>query len=111
MTGGQDKDTFVLGTEHGVLYDDGKKKKNGRKDYAVITDFNPRQDSMQLHGGAGDYFIDTHQNNGQGWQGIVYDSNQNGVMDRSDELIAKIPADLGLRDSVLEKSIRTADFV
>ncbi|MEC8213842.1 MAG: hypothetical protein VX069_02090 [Cyanobacteriota bacterium] len=93
------------------MYDDGKKKKNSRKDYAVITDFNPRQDSMQLHGDAGDYFIDTHQNNGQGWQGIVVDSNQNGVMDRSDELIAKIPADLGLRDSVLEKSIRTADFV
>mgnify|MGYP007000414615 CR=1 len=26
-------------------------------------------------------------------------------------LIAQIPADLGLRDSVLEKSIRNADFI
>ena len=110
MTGGQDKDVFVLGTEDGVLYDDGKKK-NGKKDYAVITDFNPKQDSMQLHGDRDDYFVDDRQKNGQGWQGIVYDSNQNGLMDRSDELIAKIPADLGLRDSVLEKSIRNADFI
>jgi hypothetical protein len=111
MTGGKDKDLFVLGTEDGVLYDDGKKKKNGKKDYAVITDFNPKQDSMQLHGSRDDYFVDDRQKNGQGWQGIVYDSNQNGLLDRSDELIAQIPADLGLRDSVLEKSIRNADFV
>ena len=110
MTGGKDKDTFVLGTEDGVLYDDGKKK-NGKKDYAVITDFNPKQDSMQLHGDRDDYFVDDRQKNGQGWQGIVYDSNQNGVLDRSDELIAQIPADLGLRDSALDKAIRNADFV
>ena len=111
MTGGQGKDVFVLGTGDGILYDDGKKKGNGRKDYAVITDFNPKQDSMQLYGDSGDYFVDRLQGEGIGWQGIVYDSNQNGVMDRSDELIAKIPAGLGLRDSLMEKSIRTADFV
>jgi Ca2+-binding RTX toxin-like protein len=111
MTGGKGKDIFVLGTEDGVLYDDGKKKKNGKKDYAVITDFNPKQDSMQLHGHRDDYFVDDYQKNGQGWQGVVYDSNQNGLMDRSDELIAQIPADLGLRDSVLKESIRNADFV
>ena len=110
MTGGKDKDIFVLGIEDGVLYDDGKKK-NGKKDYAVITDFNPKQDSMQLHGDSGDYFIDELQKNGYGWQGVVYDSNQNVSMDRSDELIAQIPADLGLRDSVLEKAIGNADFV
>ena len=111
MTGGQGKDLFVLGTEEGVLYDDGKKNGNGRKDYAVITDFNPKQDSMQLHGESGDYFIDRLQREGISWQGIVYDSNENGVLDRSDELIAKIPAGLGLRDSQLEKSMRTSDFV
>ena len=66
---------------------------------------------MQLHGEANQYFVDDRQKKGQGWQGIVYDSNRNGVMDRSDELITKIPADLGLRDSALEKSIRNADFV
>ena len=64
-----------------------------------------------LYGDSGDYFIDKRQKNGQSWQGVVYDLNQNGLLDRSDELIAKIPADLGLRDSVLEKSIRNADFV
>ena len=56
-------------------------------------------------------FIDDGQKNGQGWQGVVDDSNQNGLLDRSDELIAQIPADLGLRDSALDKAIRNADFV
>jgi hypothetical protein len=111
MTGGKSKDIFVLGTEDGVLYDDGKRRRNGKKDYAIITDFNPKQDSMQLHGEADDYFVDNRQNNGRGWQGIVYDSNQNGVLDRSDELIAQIPSELGLRDSALNRAIRNADFV
>ena len=65
----------------------------------------------KFYGDFEDCFIDDGLKNGQGWQGVVYDSNQNGLLDRSDELIAQIPADLGLRDSVLEKAIRNADFV
>ena len=65
----------------------------------------------KLHDDPENYFVDDLQKNGQSWQGVDYDSNQNGLLDRSDELIAQIPADLGLRDSALDKAIRNADFV
>ena len=65
----------------------------------------------KLHDDPENYFVDDRQKNGKGWQGVVYDSNQNRLLDRSDELITQIPADLGLRDSALDKAIRNADFV
>ena len=49
MTGGKGRDTFVLGTTSGTLYDDGKSGSMGLSNYALITDLNVGQgDKIQL---------------------------------------------------------------
>ena len=49
MTGGKGRDTFVLGTTSGTLYDDGKSGSRGLSNYALITDLNVGQgDKIQL---------------------------------------------------------------
>ena len=49
MTGGKGRDTFVLGTTFGTLYDDGKSGSRGLSNYALITDLNVGQgDKIQL---------------------------------------------------------------
>ena len=55
LNGGGGRDTFVLGDIKQVFYDDGKKRKNGKKDFALIEDFNGRQDRIELNGQASDY--------------------------------------------------------
>ena len=54
LTGGTGKNTFVLGSDSGILYDDGEKG-SCKKDYAIITDFDPKKDKLQLHGAASNY--------------------------------------------------------
>ncbi|MEO1182416.1 MAG: CAP domain-containing protein, partial [Cyanobacteria bacterium J06636_28] len=49
MTGGKGRDTFVLGTTFGTLYDDGKSGSMGLSNYALITDLKVSQgDKIQL---------------------------------------------------------------
>ncbi|MEL6232030.1 MAG: CAP domain-containing protein [Cyanobacteria bacterium J06627_3] len=49
MTGGKGRDTFVLGTTSGTLYDDGKSGSMGLSNYALITDLKVSQgDKIQL---------------------------------------------------------------
>ncbi|NEQ54047.1 MAG: calcium-binding protein [Leptolyngbya sp. SIO3F4] len=49
MTGGRGRDTFVLGTKYGALYDDGNAGSMGTSNYALITDLNVSQgDIVQL---------------------------------------------------------------
>jgi hypothetical protein len=48
LTGGTGSDTFVLGTPARVFYDDGDDTTDGTGDYALITDFNPNVDVIQL---------------------------------------------------------------
>lgn len=55
LTGGPGQDLFVLRDQQRVFYDDGKRNNAGLKDYALIKDFNRRQDAIQLHGKASDY--------------------------------------------------------
>jgi hypothetical protein len=59
MTGGAGRDIFVLGDQNRVFYDDISYRTPGTSDYARITDFNPSQDLIQLHGNANDYSLGT----------------------------------------------------
>ncbi len=56
MRGGDDADIFVLGDESGAYYNDGDAGSLGRRDRAVIRDFDAAAgDVIQLHGDAEDY--------------------------------------------------------
>ena len=102
LTGGKGKNTFVLGSDSGILYDDGKKG-SGKKDYATITDFDPKSDKLQLHGASSDYHYKDNEENGE----IYYDSNDNGKFDRKDELIGKCDE---LTEKDFEKALDNAIY-
>ncbi len=55
LTGGPGRDVFVLGTAAGVLYNDGNPNTAGTADYALITDFNPAEDFLQIRGSRSSY--------------------------------------------------------
>ncbi|NJP10105.1 MAG: hypothetical protein HC866_12010 [Leptolyngbyaceae cyanobacterium RU_5_1] len=57
LTGGGGADTFVLGSFLDMLYDDQNTATDGTADYALITDFNPSQDVIQLAGQRGNYIL------------------------------------------------------
>jgi hypothetical protein len=90
LTGGSGDDVFVLGDSRGRFYDDGSARSSGTSDFARITDFGSG-DKLQLKGAAGDY-LQGWINNLQGFSGtgIYHDSNNNGVLDSRDELIALV---------------------
>ncbi len=50
LTGGPGRDRFVLGTTQGAFYSDGNISTSGLSDFALITDFNPLEDTIQLSG-------------------------------------------------------------
>ncbi len=58
LTGAAGGDTFVLGDENRVYYDDGDPLSRGESDFALITDFDPSQDFIQLKGPADVYSLD-----------------------------------------------------
>ena len=57
LTGGTRSDTFVLGTPARVFYDDGNDTSDGTGDYALITDFNPNVDVIQLGWSKDNYIL------------------------------------------------------
>jgi Ca2+-binding RTX toxin-like protein len=69
LTGGLGNDTFRLGSSTSLLgtspplnvvsrfYDDGNSADPGRSDYALITDFTPGQDRLELLGAAASYSL------------------------------------------------------
>ena len=58
LKGGRGRDTFVLGDETNVFYDDGDTLTNGKSDFALIVDFNSNQDVIQLSGTTDFYRLD-----------------------------------------------------
>ena len=50
LSGGEGMDLFVLGDKNQVYYDDRNSQTEGSTDYALIQDFNPAQDKIQLKG-------------------------------------------------------------
>ena len=106
MWGRAGRDTFVLGTQFGVLYDDGRRGR-GLADYALVKDFTRNQDRLQLHGSRSDYFLGASPVRGVSGQGLFHDSNNNNRLDRNDELIAVLQGG-GLNRS---NTINKAQFV
>ncbi|MEO1622143.1 MAG: LamG-like jellyroll fold domain-containing protein, partial [Cyanobacteria bacterium J06632_3] len=70
LGGGLGSDTFVVGDSSQAYY-----LGNGDKDYVLIQDFNAAEDTVQLHGSAGDY---THQQ--QGNDTYLYYTNGNSEL-------------------------------
>ena len=58
LTGGANNDTFVLADENRVFYDDGDHFTSGDEDFALVTDFDFTQDTIQLQGSADFYSLD-----------------------------------------------------
>jgi RTX calcium-binding nonapeptide repeat (4 copies) len=57
LIGGGGQDKFVLGDATSVFYDDRKSATAGLQDYAIVTDFNIAEDTIQLKGAASDYTL------------------------------------------------------
>jgi RHS repeat-associated protein len=55
LTGGAGIDRFILGSNTRAFYDDGNTTTNGSTDYALITDFNPNEDVIELYGAKSSY--------------------------------------------------------
>jgi Ca2+-binding RTX toxin-like protein len=88
LTGGVGKDIFVLGSGSTVYYDDGDAEITGTADYALITDFNPAEDNIQLSGSVNNYRLD----NGISGQALYLDVPNSTI----DELIAIFQGSSGL---------------
>ena len=77
LNGGTDSDIFVLGNSSRVFYDDGDSFTAGDGDFALITDFDPSQDRIQLKDSADfyhlDFFIRANQSTNRTNAKIVYD--------------------------------------
>ncbi|MFB2933881.1 hypothetical protein ACE1B6_01245 [Aerosakkonemataceae cyanobacterium BLCC-F154] len=57
LTGGDGSDRFVLGDTQEFFYSDGDVNTSGINDYALITDFNPEEDRIQLSGSISSYSL------------------------------------------------------
>jgi Ca2+-binding RTX toxin-like protein len=84
-------DTFVLGDQRGLFYDDGRKGTSGRSDFARINDFRAVEgDRIQLVGDHDDYvFRATKSGTGPVLE-IFRDTDGDRRWDSGDELIAQL---------------------
>ncbi|MEG3916398.1 Calx-beta domain-containing protein [Microcoleus sp. w2-18bC1] len=57
LTGGRERDKFILGDTTQFYYNDGNDADLGLSDYALITDFKEGKDSIQLHGTKSNYIL------------------------------------------------------
>ncbi|MEM1278516.1 MAG: Calx-beta domain-containing protein [Cyanobacteria bacterium P01_H01_bin.152] len=55
LSGGAGEDRFILGDANWIGYDDRNTNTSGTNDYALITDFNPAEDTIQLQGPSSNY--------------------------------------------------------
>jgi hypothetical protein len=92
LVGGAGAEVYELGWSGGRYYDDGEKSRPGRVDYALIMDFTVGQDRLVLDGAAKDYFLGASGVVGVAGTGLFHDSNGNGRLESTDELIAIVRA-------------------
>jgi subtilisin family serine protease len=87
LTGLGERDVFLLGDSRGVFYDDRKANSLGSADYALIKDFTPGIDKLQVR--AGTAYLTTTSASGLS---LYWDRNANGSLNTSgrnlDELVA-----------------------
>ncbi|GAB4156749.1 MAG: hypothetical protein Fur0046_36690 [Cyanobacteria bacterium J069] len=88
LIGGAGRDRFLLGDAMTAFYDDGKPKQRGLKDYALLQDFSPADDIIQLHGTRNQYLLGRSPIRRTQGTAIFWDTNKNGALNRQDELIA-----------------------
>nr|MCM0593777.1 family 16 glycosylhydrolase [Gloeotrichia echinulata DEX184] len=93
LTGGAGQDKFVLGDATKFYYNDGNNLVAGLGDYALITDFNAVQDVIQLSGKASDYLLGAVSF--ASGTGIYRDTNTDGALSSTDELIAVVQGNTG----------------
>ncbi|WZI66460.1 MAG: family 16 glycosylhydrolase [Gloeotrichia echinulata IR180] len=93
LTGGAGQDKFVLGDATKFYYNDGNNLVAGLGDYALITDFNAVQDFIQLSGKASDYLLGAVSF--VSGTGIYRDTNTDGALSSTDELIAVVQGNTG----------------
>jgi hypothetical protein len=92
LTGGTGSDTSVLGTPARVFYDDGDDATDGTGEYALITDFNPNVDVIQLGWSKDNYILGAVPEGLPDGTGIFLDKPG----DEPDELIAIVQGVTGL---------------
>jgi Ca2+-binding RTX toxin-like protein len=69
MWGGSGQDRYIIGDENQLFY-----TKYPWYDLAILRDFEPKQDTIQLKGGASDYTIKPANSQGVSGTGIFYDN-------------------------------------
>jgi Ca2+-binding RTX toxin-like protein len=81
LTGGSGADLFILGNSSGIFYNDAYNSQTGTTDYALITDFNSGEDSLQLKSGT--YYFGAASG---GYQNLFFDTI---ITTYQDEVIAR----------------------
>ena len=98
LTGGVGADTFVLGNEAGIFYDDGDESTFGDADFALINDLNTQEDKIELFGNAEQYSLELVANSESDTDAqLIYNSG----LDADGELVAvlsNVSAELNLSD-------------
>ncbi|MBE9127252.1 MULTISPECIES: calcium-binding protein [unclassified Coleofasciculus] len=78
FTGGAGKDQFMLGDKKSIFYNPGNN--NDNYGHAVLKDFNPAEDIIQLHGKASDYSLRATTWNGISGIGIIAEKSASDKM-------------------------------
>ncbi|MEO1005421.1 MAG: hypothetical protein AAFW67_06120 [Cyanobacteria bacterium J06638_38] len=81
FTGGSESDRFILGTKKELGYSIA-----GNNDYALITDFDSTEDTLQLTGKSSQYLMGMIDSD----NAIYFDNNRDGLLNTPDDLIAVI---------------------
>ena len=92
LIGGLGADQFILGDSKNFYYDDGNSANPGNDDYALIVDFNPIEDKIQLKGSATNYSL---VRSGKDTR-IVLDNDGIAGLSQKDELIAIVQGNTSL---------------
>ncbi len=91
LTGGAGLDKFILGDSTNIYYNDGNSSNAGKKDYAILEDFNSSEDKIKLNGSANDYVLKVSGSSTR----IFLDDGVSGFT-RQDELIGVVRNNTGL---------------
>lgn len=71
FSGGSESDRYILGDRNKPYYDDGDASTSGDGDVAIMVDFNPNDDVIQLHGSPEDYTLVDFAELGEGETGTA----------------------------------------
>jgi RTX calcium-binding nonapeptide repeat (4 copies) len=115
LIAGTGSDLFVLGDVSSVYYASGSLRGGGKGDFALIENYNPALDTLQLHGASSQYFTGILTVNGQQGLGIYFDTANVGRLTPNSELVALLqPVNTlpgGLEDLNAGNPVRQASFL